>query len=240
MRLLNRSWATPLSAASLATALVLGTGLVGPASPSDTAPRPAENSSRGSVPVAPEPVDIPTPEEHFGFPMGAEGKLAAYPDVLDYMQLIAASSDRVEYEYIGETTMGNEYSTVLISSPENLARMDRLVEINQQLSDPRNTTPEEARELAAEGVPFYHLEATIHSSEVGNGQAINDIVHRLATESSDFTDNVLNNSVIVLVPSQNPDGQHLVIDHFNETADTDYARTFPDLYHKYGSSQSGV
>ena len=233
MQLPRRGWAAPLSTASLITALILGTGLVGPASPADTAPSPSDNSARNPGPVTPEEVDIPTPEDYFGFPMGTEGKLAAYPDVLDYMQLIAAESDRVEYERIGETTMGNDYSTVLISSPDNLARMDRLVEINQQLSDPRNTTPEEARELAAEGVPFYHLEATIHSSEVGNGQAINDIVHRLATESSDFTDNVLNNSVIVLVPSQNPDGQHLVVDHFNETADTDYARTFPDLYHQY-------
>ncbi|MEV6368989.1 M14 family zinc carboxypeptidase [Micromonospora musae] len=177
--------------------------------------------------------NIPTPEQHFGFKMGAEGKLASYPDVLTYMKLIAERSDRVDYKTIGPTTMGNEYGTVIISSPKNLRRLDRLVEINQKLADPRSTSPEEARRLASEGVPFYHLEATIHSSEVGNGQAINDIVHRLATEDSDFTRNILNNSVVVLVPSQNPDGQHLIIDHFNRTAGTDYRRTFPDLYHKY-------
>jgi len=118
----------------------------------------------------------------------------------------------VDYEFIGPTTMGNDYATVLISSPDNLENIDRLIEINQQLSDPRNTTPEEARALAAEGVPFHHLEAAIHSSEVGNGQAINDIVHRLATEDSAFTEKVLNNSVIVLVPSKNPDGQPGAVD----------------------------
>jgi hypothetical protein len=176
---------------------------------------------------------IPTPEQHFGFAMGTEGKLAAYADVLRYMKLIAARSDRVDYETIGPTTMGNEYGTVIISAPKNLRRLDRLVEINQRLSDPRRTTPAEARRLARESVPFYHLEATIHSSEVGNGQAINDIVHRLATEDSDFTRKVLNNSVIVLVPSQNPDGQKLIIDHFDKTAGTAYERTYPDLYHKY-------
>lgn len=186
-----------------------------------------------SVPLPAADGDIPTPEDFFGFEMGTEGKLAAYPDVLEYMQLMADRSSRVEYEHVGATTMGNDYASVVISSPDNLERLDRLTEINQQLSDPRNTTEDEAKELAAEGVPFYHLEATVHSSEVGNGQAINDIVHRLATEDSEFTENVLNNSVIVLVPSQNPDGQHLVVDHFNETAGTDYERTYPDLYHKY-------
>ncbi|MGI5215925.1 M14 family zinc carboxypeptidase [Plantactinospora sp. CA-290183] len=198
-----------------------------------TAVAPSATAGAAQSVAAARAVDILTPEQHFGFKMGTEGKLAAYPDVLTYMKLIAERSDRVDYETIGSTTMGNEYATVIISSPANLRRLDRLVEINQKLSDPRNTTPEEARKLAEEGVPFYHLEATIHSSEVGNGQAINDIVHRLATEDSDFTKNVLNNSVIVLVPSQNPDGQHLIIDHFNRTAGTEYARTYPDLYHKY-------
>ncbi len=215
----------------LATALT-GAALLAPLGPPGQSGARAGSSAVASAEIGPG-ADVPTPEEYFGFAMGTEGKLAAYPDVLEYFQLIADASDRVDYETIGETTMGNEYATVLISSPENLERMDRLVEINQQLSDPRSTTPEEARELAAEGVPFYHLEATVHSSEVGNGQAINDIVHRLATEDSEFTQNVLNNSVIVLVPSQNPDGQHLVVDHFNETAGTDLARTYPDLYHKY-------
>src|SRR5699024_1106858 len=98
---------------------------------------------------------------------------------------------------------------------------------------PRNTSSEEARKLAKKSVPVYHLEATVHSTEVSNGQAINDIVHRLATEDSKFTEKILTNSVILLVPSQNPDGQHKVVGHFNDTAGTDKARVYPDLYHKY-------
>ncbi|WP_028660813.1 M14 family zinc carboxypeptidase [Nocardioides insulae] len=206
-----------------ATVVLLGgTSLVGsPATAGDEAA------------AAPAAKGIPTPGDFFGFDMGTEGKLAAYPDVLDYMKLLAEESDRVSYETVGETTMGNEYATVFISSPENLDRLDEIVEANQRLSDPRNTTPEQARELAADSVPLYHLEATVHSTEISNGQAINNIVHRLATEDSDFTDEVLNNAVIMLVPSQNPDGQHLVIDHFNRTAGTNLARVYPDLYHKY-------
>jgi murein tripeptide amidase MpaA len=50
-------------------------------------------------------------------------------------------------------------------------------------------------------------------------------VHRLATESSEFTRNVLDNMILLIVPSQNPDGQHLVVDHFNKTAGTDFDRT---------------
>ncbi|SKC69051.1 M14 family zinc carboxypeptidase [Krasilnikoviella flava] len=212
--------------ATTAAAALISTSLVAAGSQ-------AQSPSGGSPALPAATADIATPEEYFGFEMGAEGRLAAYPDVLDYLRTVAEQSDRVEYETVGKTTEGNEYATVFISSPENLERLDEIVELNQRLSDPRSTSPEEAKELAAQSVPIYHLEATVHSTEVGNGQAINDIVHRLATESSDFTEEVLTRSVIMLVPSQNPDGQVKVVDHFDRTAGTDLARVYPDLYQKY-------
>jgi hypothetical protein len=176
---------------------------------------------------------VPTPEQFFGFRIGADGELARYPKVLEYFQLLAKSTDRVKYEELGKTTMGNAYALVRISSPQNLARFDRLVEINRRLADPRTLSDAEAQKLTSEGKPFYLLYATIHSTEVSNGQAILYIVHRLATESSPFIREILDNSVVLLVPSQNPDGQHLVIDHWYKTKGTNYTRTYPDLYHKY-------
>jgi len=49
---------------------------------------------------------VPTPEEYFGFRLGTDGELAAYPEVLAYMQLLADRTDRVTYEELGRTTMG--------------------------------------------------------------------------------------------------------------------------------------
>lgn len=176
---------------------------------------------------------LPTPEQFFGFNPGAAGELARYPKVLEYFQLAAKTTDRVVYEELGKTTMGNVYALVRISSPQNLARFDRLVEINRRLADPRGLTDAEAQRLAAEGKPFYLLYATIHSTEVSNGQAIIHIVHRLATENSPMVREILDNAVVLLIPSQNPDGQHLVVDHWYKTKGTPYNRVYPDLYHKY-------
>ena len=120
-----------------------------------------------------------------------------------------------------------------ISSPANLARMDRLVEINHRLNDPRGLSEADAMALAREGVPFYFLYATIHSTEVGNTQTIITIAHRLATDKSPEMAEMLDNVVLLVVPSQNPDGQVLVIDHWYETEGTAYNRTYPDLYHHY-------
>jgi hypothetical protein len=176
---------------------------------------------------------VPTPEQFFGFRPGADGELARYPKILEYFQLIAKSTDRVTYEELGKTTMGNTYALLKISSPQNLARFDRLVEINRRLADPRGLSDAEAQKLAAEGKPFYLVYATIHSTEVSNGQAIVHIVNRLATDNSPATREILDNSVVLMVPSQNPDGQHLVVDHWYKTKGTSYNRVYPDLYHKY-------
>ena len=176
---------------------------------------------------------IQTPEEFFGFQLGTDGEMARYPKVLDYLQHVAASSDRVLYEVLGKTTEGSDYVLLKISSPENLSRLERLVEINHRLADPRGLNQAEAMELAQEGRPFYFLYATIHSTEVGNGQAVPLIVHRLATEDSREIHEILDNTVLLYVPSQNPDGQVMVIDHWYETKGSGYNRVYPDLYHKY-------
>ena len=176
---------------------------------------------------------IRSPADWFGFEIGADGELARYPDVLEYMQHIAARSDRVQYEPRGTTTNGNPYVLLKISAPANLDRLDRLIEINHRLADPRGLPGLEAAELAREGVPFYLLYATIHSTEVGNGQAIIEVVHRLATENSPEIHEILDNTVLLLVPSQNPDGQLLVIDHWYQTRGTGYSRIYPDLYQRY-------
>ena len=176
---------------------------------------------------------VQAPEQFFGFRPGADGELARYPKILEYFQLLAKTTDRVKYEELGKTTMGNSYALLRISSPQNLARFDRLVEINRRLADPRGLSDAEAQKLAAEGKPFYLVYATIHSTEVSNGQAIVHIVHRLATENSPAIREILDNSVVLMVPSQNPDGQHLVIDHWYKTKGTSFNRVYPDLYHKY-------
>jgi hypothetical protein len=176
---------------------------------------------------------IPNPEQYFGFKIGADGELARYPKILEYFQLLAKQTDRVKYEELGKTTMGNSYPLLRISSPENLKKFDRLVEINRRLADPRGLSEAEAEKLAAEGKPFYFIYATIHSTEVSNGQAIINIVHRLATSSDAQVREILDNSVVLMVPSQNPDGQVLVIDHWYKTRGTPFQRVYPDLYHKY-------
>ena len=144
---------------------------------------------------------VQTPTEFFGFEIGTDGELARYPRVLEYLQHLESQTERLAYIPRGTTTDGHPYVLVTISSKENLDRLDRLIQINHPLADPRDLSEEDAGALAREGVPFYFLYATIHSTEVGNGQAIINIAHRLATEESSEIDEILDNAVVLLVLS---------------------------------------
>jgi hypothetical protein len=183
--------------------------------------------------VASAAPSIPSPEQYFGFRIGSDGRLATLDKMVPYFNLIAERSNRVEYEEVGRTTQNNPYVMLTISSKKNLDNLDRLVEINKRLADPRGLSPTDAEALAREGKPFYYVQAGIHANEVGNSQAMLEIAHRLATENSPYINNILDKAVILMVPSQNPDGLKLINDYFNATAGTNYARTYPDLYQKY-------
>jgi hypothetical protein len=210
---------------SLFIAAVLVVGLVGP-TVSASAPNYDKSLSSSAR-------SIPAPKNYFGFAMGTTGRLATHDKMTSYLKLAAQKSNRVDFHVAGKTTMGNDYSYLTVSSPQNLRDIDRLAAINRRLSDPRGLSDGEARSLARQGKPFLLIQSAIHSTEVGNTQALMDVVYRLATEQSDYTNRVLDNAVLIVVPSQNPDGQKLVNDYFNETAGTSYRRTYPDLYHKY-------
>ena len=69
---------------------------------------------------------IPSPEEFFGFQMGADRKLAHWDQMLEYYDLINEQSDRVRVVDMGESTLGNRFLALFISSPENLANLDEL------------------------------------------------------------------------------------------------------------------
>jgi hypothetical protein len=103
--------------------------------------------------AAPPANRIAAPEQFFGFRIGAEGKLAQWGDLVKYYKMVAQRSDKVRYQELGTTTMGLPFPVLTVSSPKNLANLDRIKQINSRLADPRGLAESEAKRLAAEGKP---------------------------------------------------------------------------------------
>ena len=92
-----------------------------------------------------------TPDQFLGFKLGADKKLADYAQITGYFQKLATETNKMKLVTIGESTQKRPILMAVISTPENLAKLDRWKEIARKLHDPRTTSPEEAKKLAKEG-----------------------------------------------------------------------------------------
>src|SRR6201995_4139638 len=101
--------------------------------------------------AAPTFAQVTTPVEQFGFEPGTDRKLADWTQLTAYYQKLASQSDRLRYQEVGKTMEGRPFVLLTVSAPENLAHLQEYKDIVTRLSDPRKTSPEEARELTARG-----------------------------------------------------------------------------------------
>jgi hypothetical protein len=185
---------------------------------------------------------IPAPEQILGFRPGDDRKLASWSQVVEYFQKLSAASDRVRFEEIGKSTMGAPFVYATISAPENLKRLAEFKEIQRQLADPRllgspanpALADRKARSLIARGKTVIAITCGIHSTEVGSYLSSMLIAHRLASSNDPDVQEILRNTIILLVPSTNPDGVDIVNNWYQKTLGTPYEGTDPpELYHKY-------
>ncbi|MGD2116576.1 MAG: M14 family metallopeptidase, partial [Acidobacteriota bacterium] len=220
---------------ALAAFLVLTAG----AAPARQAAPPAAGSAATAATA--EPGAVPTPEEIVGFPLGTDGRLASWSALVSYYDALGAASERVEVRRLGETTLGNPFLLVLISSPENLARADRLAEINRRLADPRGLdrggadgSGDRVDALVAEGRATVAVTVGLHSTEVAATQMAPLLAHELATGDDPETRRILDETVFLLFPCFNPDGTEMIVDWVDRTRGTAFEGSrYPDLYHHY-------
>ena len=184
--------------------------------------------------VASVDAQIVSPEEAIGFPVGADYKLARWETITDYLRSLAASSDRVILEERGKTTEGLDFVLALISSPENLANLDRYKAIQQKLASPQEHDLAELEQLVQEGRAVVMISCNIHSTEVASSQMSMELAYQLATANTPEIEEILENTILLLIPSANPDGLNMVVDWYERTVNTPYeGAPMPWLYHKY-------
>jgi hypothetical protein len=177
---------------------------------------------------------VPTPSEFLGFEVGADRKLADYRQIRDYFKALAAASSRVQIQVLGKTTGGEDMFMAVISSEDNLRNQEKYKTIARKLADPRGLSKEQIDALAAEGKTIFLLTCNIHSDEIGSSQMAMEWAYKLATAQDEETKRRLSTSIVLLVPSLNPDGQIMVTEWYRKYLGTKYeGGRMPYLYHKY-------
>ncbi len=166
--------------------------------------------------------------------MGADRTVLDWSKVVEYFRLLERSSDRIRVQELGKTTEGRPFILAIISDPETLRNLDRYRQIQAKLADPRLTSPAEAEQLIAAGKTIVLITCSIHSTEIASTHTAVEFAYRLLAEDTPRHRSILANTILLLVPSLNPDGVDLVTRWYRRQLGTPWEGTPPPgLYQKY-------
>lgn len=144
--------------------------------------------------------DIPTPEEVIGHQVGEWH--VTHDKLVQYMYAIAESSDRVTIEEYARSYEDRPLLLLTITSPENHANIGTIKQNQQAL-----TNPDASGDLDIENMPvIVTLGHSVHGNEPSGANASMLAAYHFTAATGSEMDAMLENAVILLDPSFNPDG----------------------------------
>ncbi len=183
--------------------------------------------------AAPAAGVVPAPAEHLGFTPGEDYKLADFSQISGYFLKLAETSDRIRVVQFGASSEGKPLYLAIVSSPENIAGLDRYREISRRLALGL-ASEEEATRLAAEGKAVVWVDSGLHASEVAPVQHAPELAYRLVTGETAELRRIRDKVILLQVPVINPDGLDWIVHWYRGNAGTPYELApLPRLYHKY-------
>jgi len=176
-----------------------------------------------------------SPEAFLGFKVGADKKLADYVQIKAYFEKLDQESPKLKLYTIGESTQKKPMIMAVISSEDNLAKIDKYRDIAKKLRDPRITPVEEAKKLSKEGKAIVLITCSLHATEIAASQACMETAYDLVTGKTPFdAKKALDDVIVLIVPTHNPDGNQMVVDWYKKYLGTKFeGGSMPWLYHYY-------
>ncbi|MEM2136746.1 MAG: M14 family zinc carboxypeptidase, partial [Candidatus Methanomethylicia archaeon] len=166
-----------------------------------------------------------SPKEFFGFEIGEDRKLARWDKIVEYFYHLAENSSRIKVVELGKSTEEHPFILAYISSPENLENLEKYRWISHRLADPRSLYEDEIKRLVKEGKVVFVITNSLHATEVGGTQMSIELAYKLVTDDDETIKTILDNVILLLFPSINPDGQIMVVDWYYKYLGTEYEGT---------------
>jgi len=157
---------------------------------------------------------IPSIEEVLGYQPGE--RITWHADAIRYFEALAkAAPQRISVATYAESWEGRELVYAIVTSSENMARIDAIKTNMQRLADPRQTSRSEAQEIIRNQPAVTWLSYSVHGNEISSTEAaMLTAYHLLASRGDKRVADIMRDTVVVIDPMQNPDGRDRFIHHF--------------------------
>ncbi|WP_433477963.1 M14 family zinc carboxypeptidase [Spirillospora sp. CA-142024] len=198
---LLRSWTPLVTAVSLAVAA----SFAAPAAAQPAAP------AAGCDPTRTAPIyrgKVPSPKQVLGFDLGERQASAAESD--RYLETVAAKSERVVSGTLATTAQGRPLKYAIAGRPELISKAG-LAKVRAEaglLRDPR-TPAALAERITDRGVPILWVSGNVHGDEPSGTDAALKVLRDLGDRTDCAATAILANALVIVLPTQNPDGREL-------------------------------
>ena len=157
---------------------------------------------------------IPTFSDVLGYAPGE--RITWHADALRYFEALAkVAPERMSVDTYASSWEGRELIYAVVSSADNMQRIDAVKRGMQRLADPRTTSAEQARDIIANQPAVTWLSYGVHGNEISSTEAaMLTAYHLLASRGDPRVAGIMRDSVVVIDPVQNPDGRDRFIHHF--------------------------
>src|ERR1700683_1711771 len=177
---------------------------------------------------------VPTPESVLGHKPGDDFYLASYDESLGYFQKLAQSTGKLKLVRVGKTTRGLDWYIAVISSVQNLAALDKYKDTARRLALVKGLTEAQAHELAHNGKVIVHIDAGLHATEVAPAHHAIQLAYNLVSAKDAETTAILDNVILLLWFSINPDGQNQVVSWYRSNLGSPFeVSNTPALWQEY-------
>ena len=167
--------------------------------------RPAErrNSGRERATTRAFPPSSRWLGHDFGDEISSPDQIVAY-----LRALAAAAPERTRLVEYARTWEGRPLHTLVIASPERIARLDAVKADLRRLADPRTLAGGDADRLLRELPVVTWLIHAVHGNEISSSDAaLAEAYHLLAAQGDAAVDTILRESIVLIDPLENPDGR---------------------------------
>jgi len=172
---------------------------------------------------------VPTPLKFLGRIVGTPDELTYARDIHRYLAAIDSASDRARMWTIGTTEEGRDIVVMAIADEATLRDLDRYRTMLQQLTDPRATSEEQARQVIRTAKPIYWVTSGMHSPERGGPEMLMEFAYRLVVQETPFIQEIRSNVITFITPVLEVDGREKMVDTYYYTKKNTDAR-LPLMY----------
>jgi hypothetical protein len=147
---------------------------------------------------------VPTPRSVLGYDIG--DRFTPHYMVARYLARLAATSRRIRLDTVAHSFEGREVFLVIATSEANQARLDQVRADAARLADPRGASAAELAAVVARMPAIVWMGYTVHGNEASGVEAGLALAYQLAAGRDPETQMVLDSTVVLIDPVENPDG----------------------------------